>query len=281
MTSKYQKYLDVALDAAHKAGAIIRENYGRPHTIDKKGVINLVTEVDKASEDCIFAIIRAAFPEHTIFGEEQGQKDGSDSSFRWIVDPLDGTTNFAQSYPFFCTSIALEHNGQIIVGVVYDAIMDETFSAAAGEGAFLNGKKISVSDNGEIGNALLLHGVPYNIRTCTDLNLDIFREFLLTGRATRRDGSAALDLCYTACGRADGYWELGLSPWDTAAGDLILREAGGKVTDFFGEEHSPFVRDLVSSNGRIHDDMMRIAAKYQDAVRNSPYWVENEARKNR
>ncbi len=278
MHSKYQQYLDLALKAAHQAGELIRKAIGESHHIDKKGRINLVTEVDKASEDLIFSLIRNTFPEHSILGEEQGQVIGSNSQCRWIIDPLDGTTNFTSGYPFFAVSIAFEQNGQVVVGVVHDPCHEETFHAVFGEGAYLNGHPIHVSDNANLEDALLVTGFPYDVSSSPDIHLGMFRDLILKARGVRRDGSAALDLCYIACGRFDGYWELGLSPWDIAAGSLIVKESGGTMSDFLGKPHNMLYRDLMASNGKIHPALLEAAQIYIEALRHSPYWIEKGER---
>lgn len=280
MSSQYQPYLDLALKAAKQAGELIRKAVGESHHIDKKGRINLVTEVDKASEKLIFSLIKSTFPEHSILGEEQGQIIGSDNNCRWIVDPLDGTTNFASGYPFFAVSIAFELNGQVVVGVVHDPCHEETFYAVLGEGAYLNGQPIHVSDNAILEDALLVTGFPYDVSSSPDIHLGMFHDLIIKARGVRRDGSAALDLCYIACGRFDGYWELGLSPWDIAAGSLIVKEAGGKMSDFLGEPHNMLYRDLMASNGKIHPALLEAAKKYTTALRHSPYWIEKGERIN-
>ncbi|MGM9992408.1 MAG: inositol monophosphatase family protein [Candidatus Bruticola sp.] len=278
MNTNYQPYLDLALKAARQSGELIRKSIGSSHQIDKKGRIDLVTEVDKASEQLIFSLIKDTFPSHSILGEEQGEITGSNATCRWIVDPLDGTTNFASGYPFFAISIAFELEGRVVVGVVYDPCHDEAFYASLGGGAFLNGQPIHVSDNSSLEDALLVTGFPYDISSSPDIHLGMFHDLIIKARGVRRDGSAALDLCYIACGRFDGYWELGLSPWDIAAGSLIVREAGGTMSDFLGEPHNMLFRDLMASNGKIHPKLLEAASKYSDALRRSPYWIQEGER---
>ncbi|MCR4783338.1 MAG: inositol monophosphatase [bacterium] len=270
----YQKFLDVAIEAAQEAGKVIREGFGQKHHIDKKGRIDVVTEVDKKSEEIIFSFIRKHFPEHSILGEEEGQVTGQSNRSRWIVDPIDGTTNFAAGYPFFAISIAYEEDGQVRAGLVYDPYHDELFKAIKGGGAFLNDQPIHVSHQTDLIDSLLVTGFPYNVSSSPDIHLGLFRDLILKARGVRRDGSAALDLCYIACGRFDGYWELGLSPWDVAAGILIVHEAGGLVTDFLGKPHNILYRDLIASNGRLHLDLLKAAEPYLEALHHSPYWIE-------
>lgn len=274
MPNLYQPYLDFALDTARRAGALIREKTHTAHKIDKKGRINLVTEVDRASEELIFSAIRKAYPEHSILGEEQGKVSGQESNCRWIVDPLDGTTNFASAYPCYCVSIAFELDGTVLIGVVYDPTRDEAFYALKGGGAFLNGEPIHVSEQDNLEDALLVTGFPYDIALHPEIHLGMFSDLIVKARGLRRDGSAAIDLCYIACGRFDAYWELGLSPWDVAAGNLIVSEAGGKISDFFGREHNLLYRDIVATNGKMHPAIMQACAKYHEALLSSPYYVK-------
>lgn len=277
MQEDYQTYLQTATEAALGAGDLIREKVGKSVHIDMKGRINLVTEVDVASEALIRRMISERFPGHTIFGEENGSV-GTDAEYRWIVDPLDGTTNFAQGYPFFSVSIALEVRGQVVVGVVHDPTHRETFSAVRGQGACLNGQPIHVTDHAELEKALLVTGFPYDVSSSPDIHLGLFRDLVVRARGIRRDGSAALDLCYVACGRFDAFWELGLSPWDIAAGSLIVSEAGGRMSDFLGKPHNLVFRDMLASNGLLHEDILKIIAPYTEALRLSPYWTELDNR---
>ncbi|MFH1624963.1 MAG: inositol monophosphatase family protein [Pseudomonadota bacterium] len=222
-----------AVNAAREAGRILRENLGKSIKIDFKGERNLVTDIDRASEKTIIEIIRKKYPDHRILTEESQVKNGT-SPYRWIIDPLDGTTNYAHGYPSFCVSIALERKGYVLLGVVYDPILEELFTAEKGNGASLNGGKISVSSTDTLAHSMLATGFPYDLRESQNNNLVHFNNFIMAAQAIRRPGSAALDLCYVAMGRFDGFWELKLSPWDVAAGSLIVGEAGGVVTDFRG-----------------------------------------------
>lgn len=230
--------------------------------VRSKGDINLVTEADLAAERLIIERIKSYYPRHAILAEESGATESviaiaGSSEWKWIVDPLDGTTNFAHGYPCFCVSIALERNGQIEVGVVYDPTRDEMFAAERGSGASLNGRRVQVSLVEELNSAMLCTGFPYDVRERPHFALD-FTNFTMEAQAVRRDGSAALDLAYVACGRFDGFWEDGLNPWDVAAGVLLIEEAGGRVTDFVGGELDIYTPKVLVSNGRIHDQMMRV-----------------------
>lgn len=255
------RLLQVAVRAARAAGEIQMRSLGKAHKIRFKGEINLVTEVDEASEGKILKIIRGSYPDHDFLTEESGAFNRP-SEFRWVIDPLDGTTNYAHAYPLFCTAIGLEHRGKRILGVVYEPNLDQLFVGVRGRGASRNGKKISVSRVSILKRSLLATGFAYNLKTDgknnRKNNIDHFENFLMKAQAVRRDGVAAVDLCYVACGRYDGFWELGLWPWDTAAASLILEEAGGRVTTFDG---SPFCiedKSIVASNGRIHAGMLDV-----------------------
>jgi myo-inositol-1(or 4)-monophosphatase len=245
---------DASIVAHRAADAAARVHRGYAGSVlelgTKSSAIDLVTEVDRLSEAAIRAEVAAAFPEHVVLGEEAGQAPG-DARFRWIVDPLDGTVNFAHGFPFYCTSIALEVDGQVAVGVVLDTAGGERFSATAGGGAFRNGAPIGVSTTTDIGEAMLATGFAYG-GPAVARNLALFARVLPLARAVRRPGAAALDLCQVACGRFDGFWELELNAWDVAAGLLIVREAGGTVT---GPGGAPYLWDdaaMVATNGRLH-----------------------------
>ena len=251
--------LNFAIETARDAGRVLLEKFGRIETITKKGDINLVTEADLASEALIIERIRSHFPRHAILAEESGEAIviGSYSEFKWIIDPLDGTTNYAHGYPCFCVTIALEHNGEIVSGVTYDPTRDELFAAEKGRGATLNGKPIRVSATAELGNALLVTGFPYDFKVREKFARHL-TEFLLASRGVRRDGSAAIDMAYVACGRFDGFWEEGLNPWDVAAGKLLIEEAGGVVSYYDGAKFSIYTPPIVASNGLIHEQMTGI-----------------------
>lgn len=252
--------LDFAIRVAQEAGRLLRDRLGTRIDITHKGAINLVTDVDLASERLIVDRIATHYPRHQVLAEEGGLAE-SGSDYRWIIDPLDGTTNYAHSYPVFCVSIGLEHRGEIVLGVVYDPMRDELFTAERGGGAALNNRPVRVSATDDLMHSLLSTGFPYDIRTSTLTNLDHWANFAMNAQALRRDGAAALDLCYVACGRYDGFWELNLSAWDVAAGALIVTEAGGRVSDFQGGEFSAYRPEIVASNGLIHDRMIEILNK--------------------
>jgi myo-inositol-1(or 4)-monophosphatase len=250
---------DLAIKAAKKAGKLLRENLNKEKKIEFKGEVDLVTELDRASEGLIIDILKSGLPESGILTEEREEIVAS-NDYRWIVDPLDGTTNYAHSYPVFCVSIALERKGEVILGVVYDPTSEELFVAEKGRGATLNGEEIAVSKTSDLSRSLLSTGFPYDIRTSPDNNLDFFACFALKAQAIRRAGSAALDLCYVACGRFDGFWELKLKPWDVAAGNLMVTEAGGKVSDFAGAPFSLCSKETLASNGLLHEIMIEVLA---------------------
>jgi len=250
-------FKECAIEIAREAGIFLKNKLNSVHTIDYKGEINLVTEVDKISEKMITSKINTLFPDHDILSEEFTHIDrGSD--FRWIIDPLDGTTNYAHGYPLFCVSIALEKLNTMIVGIIYDPMLDEMFVAEKGKGAFLNDREIHVSNTRRIIKSLLATGFPYDIREDRHNNLNYFNEMILKAQAIRRAGSAALDLAYVAAGRFDGYWELKLNPWDIAAGWLLVEEAGGIVTDMRGNNYFLESPSILASNGRIHKEMMAV-----------------------
>jgi len=249
--------IDFAKSIARESGHLLRARLGTQLEVTHKGIINLVTDVDLASEQLIREAIATHYPRHQILAEEGGLAETS-SDYRWIVDPLDGTTNYAHGFPIFAVSIALEYRGEIIVGVVYDPMRDELFAAERGSGAALNNRAIRVSSTAELSRSLLSTGFPYDIRTSRLTNLDNWSNFALAAQALRRTGAAAIDLCYVACGRFDGFWELTLSAWDTAAGSLIVSEAGGRMTDFTGAPFSVYKPDVVASNGLIHEQMLEV-----------------------
>lgn len=253
-----KKFLDTAWQAADAAGRLMRENCRKPKEIEFKGVIDLVTSVDRQSERKIVEIIRANFPDHSVLSEEETDHQSAQSEYRWIIDPLDGTTNFAHSYPQFCVSIALERGSEVILGLVYDPLGGECFRALKGEGATLNGDPIHVSNVAALNDALLATGFPYDRRENADYYLTFFKAFLTRSQGIRRAGAAALDLCYLACGRIDGFWELKLCPWDVAAGALIVAESGGRLSDFRGKEFSICGGETLASNGTIHDEMVAV-----------------------
>jgi len=261
-----ESYLKVAVEAARDAGQMLRENLDASREIIYKGEVDLVTNFDNRSQQMIFDRLEKNFPDHDFVAEEGlDQKKGS--VYRWIFDPLDGTTNYAHRFPFFSVSVALEFNGQIICGVVYDPMRDETFSGTKGSGAFLNGERIRVSALNDLDKSLLATGFPYDLRESEENNITHFNHFLTRAQAIRRCGSAALDLCYVACGRFDGFWELKLKPWDVAAASLIVQEAGGHLTDFKNKEFSIHSHETLGTNGLIHQqmlDVLRMADRDED-----------------
>lgn len=251
---------ELAKKVALKVGKILKENIYKERIISYKGRINLVTEMDTLSENIIVETILKKYPEHSILAEESHNIE-TESPYRWLIDPLDGTTNYAHGLPFFCVSIALEEEGEIKFGIIYNPMLDELFTAKKGEGAYLNNKKIQVSKTKLLKDSLLATGFPYDIVESKDNNLDHFYNFSLSSLAIRRPGSAGLDLAYTACGRFDGFWELKLSPWDMAAGYLLVKESGGKITNLRGRKFSIYNKEIVASNGIIHKKMLKILAK--------------------
>ncbi|HEY5627440.1 MAG TPA: inositol monophosphatase family protein [Nitrospira sp.] len=257
-TASPDDLLAVAIDAARAAGVVLRTYAKSGFQVSHKNPINLVTDADHAAEQCIIQHIRARFPSHRILAEERGSETESLSRYHWVVDPLDGTTNFAHGFPFYAVSIGVEDEGCGLIGVVFDPVRDELFTAQTGDGARLNGQPIRVSSTAQLDQSLLVTGFAYDIRDTPNNNLNHFSRFALQVQGLRRTGSAALDLCYVAAGRFDGFWEVKLSPWDMAAGVVILQEAGGKVTDFKGQSHSIYQPELVASNGLVHDAMLTI-----------------------
>jgi myo-inositol-1(or 4)-monophosphatase len=253
------EYLDLAKQLARDAGDILKHYTHREKQVEFKGRANLVTIADKESEALIIRGIQKHYPGHSILAEESGARESlHGANVRWVIDPLDGTTNFAHRYPFYCVSIGVEVDGVVTCGAVYDPSRDEMFSAARGAGAFMNGESIRVSDVDKLSHALLLTGFPYDFREHIETPLGMFRGFLMESQAVRRGGSAALDLCHMAAGRCDGFWEMKLQPWDTAAGGVIAEEAGARFTDFSGGPFSIYKKEILASNGRIHDEMVSV-----------------------
>jgi len=259
------QFKNIAIDAALKAGKIVLKHTGKVKRIGFKSDVNLVTDVDRLSEESIVKTIRSKFPDHGILTEESKEKK-STSDFKWVIDPLDGTTNYAHGLPVYCISIALEKEGEIVLGVVHNPNLDELFVGEKGKGAYLyKGRgssksklKISVSHEHKLGKSLLATGFPYDIRTSRINNLNHFANFYKKCQAVRRMGAAALDLAYLATGRFDGFWELKLSPWDMAAGSLLITEAGGKVTDFSGGPFNIYLKEILATNGKIHRQMVKV-----------------------
>jgi myo-inositol-1(or 4)-monophosphatase len=254
-----QAYRHFAEEVARKAGVILREHRGKIQHIEYKGDIDIVTEVDRMAETLIREEIARRYPDHDVLGEEEGLASTA-SAFRWIVDPVDGTTNYAHGFPYYCVSIALSIDGMIVAGAVYHPIWDEMFSAARGAGATLNGNPIRVSPVEELKRALLSTGFPYDVIQ-SGSNYDRFKAMLHHSQGVRRAGSAALDLCQVACGRYEAFWEPGLSAWDVAAGGLIVQEAGGMVTDYQGNPFDPYAREILASNTRLHSAIQAVFAQ--------------------
>jgi myo-inositol-1(or 4)-monophosphatase len=251
------QYLETAIDLCRAAGDILKFYADREKLVEFKGHANLVTIADKKSEELIIGGILNRYPTHSILAEESGATQPG-AAVQWIIDPLDGTTNFTHGYPFYCVSIAVEENGRIVCGAVYDPVRDELFSAARSSGAYCNGQRLQVSEVAQLSQALLITGFPYNFRERLETVIRQFRQFLVASQAVRRGGSAALDLSYVAAGRLDGFWELNLQPWDTAAGRIILEEAGGRTTDFKGGPFSVYMKEILASNGRLHEQMLQV-----------------------
>ena len=252
--------LNFAIQTAREAGRVLVEKFGRAIEVKSKGDIDLVTEADLAAERLIVERVRSYFPRHALLTEEAGALvavGGQDAEYKWIVDPLDGTTNYAHGYPAFCVSIALEHEGRRLVGVVYDPLRDEMFAAERGGGATLNGRTIRASSRGELNSALVCTGFPYDVRERSDFARH-FRAFIMQAQSVRRDGAAALDLAYVAAGRFDAFYEEGLRPWDVAAGVLLVEEAGGRVTHYDGTPFDHYRPPIAATNGLLHEAVLRV-----------------------
>jgi myo-inositol-1(or 4)-monophosphatase len=249
--------ITVGMEVVQNAGRLLRERCDTKFAVAHKGVVDLVTEVDLAAEAMIVAAIRKAFPSHSILAEENPGA-ATDAAVKWVIDPLDGTTNYAHGYPFFSVSIGLEIDGAVEWGAVFDPLRNDLYTARRGEGAFCNSTALRVSEVGALDASLLATGFPYDIRTSSQTNLKNFCAFAVRTQGVRRSGSAAIDLCHVAAGRLDGFWELKLNPWDCAAGYLIVREAGGVVTNFRGRPGSIYEREVIASNGLIHQEMIAV-----------------------
>ena len=257
MTREPDRFLEVALSAVREASNYIREQSQLTRQIDFKGTTDLVTQADRGSEQIILRQIEAVYPGHSILAEESEGKR-LESQFTWIIDPLDGTTNFVHGYPFYAVSIALFKDELPLVAVVADVFHEQIYSAVLGEGAYRNEEKIFVTETSTLEKALLATGFPYIHNEIWQRNIELFREFTDRCQGVRRAGAAALDLCHVACGWLDGFWEHGLQPWDSAAGILIVDEAGGKITQNDGSEFSIFHDNIVASNGMLHEEMLAV-----------------------
>ncbi len=256
-TENTGNFLDAAVELALHAGHLIKRLAKQPHTITYKGAIDLVTEADVQSEALIIAGIKERFPDHGILAEEKGSEQG-ESDFLWIIDPVDGTTNYAHGFPVYGVSIALEYRGEVIAGVVYEPNLDELFTAEKGKGAFLNGSPIRVSETRDLDKSLLATGFPYDFRIDPERIIKLFTAFSLRTQGIRRAGAATIDLVSLACGRFDGFWEFGLKPWDMAAGGLIATEAGARITMMEGQPYDIRVPEIVAGNRFIHDQMLAV-----------------------
>jgi myo-inositol-1(or 4)-monophosphatase len=257
--TKIEEAMEKAIRIARAAGALLREGWGQGIAIEYKGDVNLVTEYDRRAEALIIEALQTEYPEHGIYAEEQGDLGLRTSPYTWVVDPLDGTTNLAHGFPVFAVSIGLMHKGEGLVGVICDPTRDELYSAGMGLGAYLNGNPIRVSQIDQLERALLATGFAYDREWAADHNLPLLDKFLRRSQGIRRAGAAALDLAYVACGRLDGHWEMELQSWDVAAGSVIIREAGGQVTDFSGgHERDGSGTEIVASNGLIHEAMLSV-----------------------
>ncbi len=254
--------LEIAIEAALEAGKYLKANVDNIQHVERKEgqATNLVTEMDKRSERMIIEKIKQYYPDHDFLGEETGGHDVK-SDYRWIIDPLDGTVNFTHGLPYYCVSIGLEYKGTIQLGVIFDPSSGELFTAERGKGAYLNHQRLQVTKTNKLIESMLVTGFPYNVSENPNHAIEHFINFLKEAQAIRRLGSAALDLCYVAAGRFEGFWEVNLHPWDIAAGVLILQEAGGMWTDFHGLPTNVYNPQLLASNGAIHNEMIRVLRK--------------------
>ena len=256
-------FLTTAIEAVVRAGDVMMSRFGSVLRVDKKGTIDLVTEVDVAIERAFREMIAERFPDHEVLGEELGGQSDVPAGPCWVFDPIDGTTNFAHGLPIFCSSIALEIAGVGEVAAVYDPTRKELFSAERGGGAFLNGMPLRVSAARDLVDAMLVTGFPYDVHERVDEIVGLFAAFVGRARAVRRLGSAAIDLCYVAAGRLDGFWESDLKPWDVAGGALIVAEAGGRVTDLVGESFTSRAASVLATNSLLHEPMLQVIHEFQ------------------
>jgi myo-inositol-1(or 4)-monophosphatase len=261
-----ENYVSVAAEAVLKAGAIQKERYGTEFAIHHKGAIDLVTDVDRACEEAVLGILRARYPRHDFVTEET-VLERTGASHLWFIDPLDGTTNFAHGYPFFCASVGLAIDGVRVAGAVFDPLRDELFTGERGGGAFLNGRRLTVSTASELIDGLLVTGFPYDLHSDVEHRIRLFARFARKARGIRRDGAAALDLCYVATGRLDGFWEERLQPWDMMAGSLFVEEAGGKVSRFDGSPLGLRADEVLATNGHLHPVMLSVLSEDVEAGR--------------
>ena len=254
-------YLEIAIAAAKAGGEVLMDKFGTTLRVEHKGEVDLVTEADQAAEAAIVSLIRKRFPAHDILAEEEDYHR-QQQEFCWIIDPLDGTTNYAHGFPWFAVSVALERQGEVIVGVVYNPFNAELYTAAIGKGAWLNGKQLFVSSTASIDQSLLATGFPYDRKQSKANNYDNFINFQQAVQACRRPGAASLDLACTAAGRFDGYWEMKLKPWDVAAGSFIAERAGGKCSDFSGGDNFIYGREIVCGNPAVFNELLNLSKKY-------------------
>ncbi len=252
-------FLETSMEIAREAGAVLSHYFERRLGFEYKGAHDLITAADTASEELVVGRLRSQFPTHGIVAEETGSHDGS-SEYRWYVDPLDGTTNFAHGFPVFNVTLALERAGELLTGVIYDPTRSEMFAAERGGGAYLNNRRIGVSKTERLEESLFATGFP-NWRRHKDVNVHFFHQVAMVSHGVRRAGSAALDLAYVACGRLDGFWEFGLNPWDVAAGALLVEEAGGRVTDMRGRPSRLGKPHILATNGAIHGQIQELFAE--------------------
>jgi myo-inositol-1(or 4)-monophosphatase len=251
-------FLATAIEAVVRAGDLQIARFGKGVRVDKKGAIDLVTEVDVEIERTFRALVAERFPDHDVLAEEMGDAGARGARHRWVFDPIDGTTNFAHGVPIFCASLALEIDGEAAVAAVYDPNRKELFTAEAGVGSWLNGQRLKASTNDSVLESMLVTGFPYNVHQQADDFLKVFGQVLKRARAVRRLGSAAIDMCWVAAGRMDGFWEASLKPWDTRAAALILEEAGGKVTGMDGKKWNPEDGHILATNALIHDEILTL-----------------------
>lgn len=250
--------INKVINIAKEAGEVIRNGFGENIKIEfKTGDNNLVTNIDKAAEKTILDFVKLEYPNHSIIAEESGTERKS-SEYTWVIDPLDGTTNFAHGLPIFAVSIGIQKNNETITGVVYDVMNDKVYAAEKGGGTYVNGYKSSVTKNNSLPESLVVTGFPYDIKKDLDETVRVFTQFLLKTRGVRRLGSAAIDLCYVSSGVFDAFWESGLNPWDVCAGMLLVKEAGGTISNFNGESINIFANQILATNGFIHNDMLKV-----------------------
>lgn len=260
-----EKLLTVAKEAAMAAGEVQLSFIGKKKEIDfKANEFDLVTNADKLCEEKIINVLKGHFPEHSLLGEESGAHVNNLSAYEWVIDPIDGTTNFAHNFPHFAVSIGLKYKNKLFLGVVFDACKNEMFWAAEGVGAYLNAEPIQVSKADSLKTSLLATGFPFDRSGIMEKNLKYFTKFIYEAQAIRRPGSASLDLCYVACGRVDGFWELNLAPWDTAAGALIVEQAGGKVTNIESKDFDIHIKSVLATNGLLHESMTKVIKSCKD-----------------